>query len=88
MHERQADLSNSLFPNCCDDSRLGLRLLNSYGLNEDVTPDFVTESDRVTSLQPEVGFVFARIVRGCEFHLPHIVFTGLHRSRNLLIDCA
>ena len=88
MHDRHADLSNHLFLNYCVNGRLGFRLLNSDWLNEDAAPDFVTESDRVTSFQPEVGLVFARLVRGCELHLPHIVFTGLHRSCDLLIDCA
>lgn len=88
MHDRHADLSNHLFLNYCVNGRLGFRLLNSDWLNEDAAPDFVTESDRVTSLQPEIGFVFARLVRGGKLHLPHVVFTGLHRFRNQLIDCA
>lgn len=87
MHDRHAELSNNFLLNNCVNGRLGFRLLNSDWLNEDTAPDFVTESDRVASLQPEVGFVFARLIRGGELHLPHVVFTGLHRSRNLLIDC-
>jgi len=87
MHDRHAELSNNLLPNYCVNGRLGIRLSDSDWLNEDAAPDFVAESDRVASLQPEVGFVFARLVRGGELNLPHVVFTGLHRSRNLLIDC-